>query len=802
MKRLLVRLSALSLILMLGLIAIARGQRSGLNGSGDPQQVSSDPFANRQTPAEVVAADPANSNASSVRLVSVQDIPSESPVVPPRSVANIQTPANGMELTVHPTSTASESAPAVDPLAARNDPLGLRSDPTPLAANALPAAAPPTNAATSGRATATEAAMPAGQTIGGNAVFPNALMLASATAPLDPSSGSSGAKAGHAIYLGPLPPAASIEVAQAPAILVPPPSAAPIVPSQSIIAEQPPPAGQVPPPNPGSVYAPSAYGAAGSNYAAAAASGYGPPQPLPQATPQPAESGPILAPIAIPPASLAPSSSGMTIGSLRPIDAAANVTSAPDSALSATAAEHPDSKHVESSQSPQLSIEKIAPAEVQVGKTARFELRVRNAGTAAAEGVEVHDTVPQGTQFISSNPPTTQGPDGQLAWSLGELKPGEQTVVQLEMLPVAEGDIRSTATVTFRTEVSVHTLATRPRLALELSAPKQVLIGDTATMTVQISNPGTGTATGIVLSEHVPHGLRHKAGAELEFDVGTLKPGQSRQIELSMSAVEAGHVINSLQARGDAKLHAQARVEFDIVAPALSVAMTGPTRRYLERQATYTVAVSNPGTAPARDVELVTQLPKGMKFVKANNAGHYDPETRTVTWNLEELPPSETGSVTLVAVPIEAGEQRMKFEGKAKQGLIDAKEKTVMVEGLAAVTFDVRGTDEAIEVGGETSYQIHVVNEGSMAAANLQVTALFPPELKPLRAEGPARTTIDHRTVQFEPIARLEPKGEATFRIRAQGIQAGDLRVKVQVQTDDMRQPVTKEENTRVYVDR
>ena len=84
---------------------------------------------------------------------------------------------------------------------------------------------------------------------------------------------------------------------------------------------------------------------------------------------------------------------------------------------------------------------------------------------------------------------------------------------------------------------------------------------------MRISNPGTGTATGVVLSEHVPRGLRHKAGSDLEFEVGTLKPGQSRQIELSMSAVEAGHVINALQAHGDANLRAQARVEFDVVAP-------------------------------------------------------------------------------------------------------------------------------------------------------------------------------------------------------------------------------------------
>jgi uncharacterized repeat protein (TIGR01451 family) len=735
MKRLVLRLSALSLVVVLGLIAIARGQRVYPLDNSDPApQASSDPFANSSNLTEAPERADANASRSSVRLVSVQDVPSGTGPVPPRSVPNTQ-----------------------EPPAAATDPFGLHCG-------------------------------------GVNQASASASDISPSPAPAAPSSG-------HSIYLGPTPTDAPMEVAQAPATLEPPVGAAPLpIPPQATAPEQ---------------IAPSAYGTS-----ALGAPGFAAPQSFPQPAAQ-ANPEPPLQSVAQPTvATQNENPPGMTIGSLRPVDPepspgmnmSSNITasaavSGADAALPAAGPIRPDSKHVEGLQSPQLSIEKMAPAEVQVGKPARFELRVRNSGTAAAQGVEIHDAVPQGTQFISSNPPTTQGPDGQLAWSLGELKPGEQTSVQLELMPVAEGDIRSMATVTFRTEVSVHTLATRPRLVVQLTGPKQVLIGDEAMMTVRISNPGTGTATGVVLSERVPPGLRHKAGSDLEFEVGTLKPGQSRQIELSMSAVEPGHVINSLQAHGDAKLRAQARVEFDVVAPALSVAMTGPTRRYLERQATYTVAVSNPGTAPARDVELVTQLPQGMKFVKANNAGHYDPQTHTVTWNLEELPPSETGSVTLVAMPIEAGEQHMKIQGKARQGLTDAKEKTVVVEGLAAVTFDVRAADEAIEVGGETTYQIHVVNEGSIAASNLQITALFPPELKPLHADGPGRGMIDRRTaaagfaVQFEPMARLEPKGEATYRVRAQAIQPGDLRVKVEVQTDDMHQPVTKEENTRVYVD-
>ncbi len=44
--------------------------------------------------------------------------------------------------------------------------------------------------------------------------------------------------------------------------------------------------------------------------------------------------------------------------------------------------------------------------------------------------------------------------------------------------------------------------------------------------------------------------------------------------------------------------------------------------------------------------------------MKANNAGYYEESTRTVHWRLEELPANETGSVKLVTMPVEAGQQR------------------------------------------------------------------------------------------------------------------------------------------------
>jgi uncharacterized repeat protein (TIGR01451 family) len=461
----------------------------------------------------------------------------------------------------------------------------------------------------------------------------------------------------------------------------------------------------------------------------------------------------------------------------------------------------PGSRQLDGKQLPQVSIEKIAPEEIQVGKPAKIELRIRNNGGVAAQNVKVFDVVPEGTQFIAANPPATPGIQGDLSWSLGALKPGEESVVEVELAPIAEGEVGSVAVVTFDAEAGARSRATKPGLTLQVSAAKQVMIGQEVLLSIKIGNPGTGAATGVVIREQVPAGLKHSAGAELEFEVGTLKPGETRELELALSAAQAGKIVNQIAARGDANLQAEAQCALEVIAPALEITVDGPARRYLERQATYTVLVTNPGTAPAKDVELVTRLPKGMKFVQANNAGQYDPKTHSVAWSLAELPPAESGKVTLTALPIEPGEQRMRAEGRARQGLADEIEQITVVEGLAALLFEVVDVADPIEVNGETEYEIRIVNQGSKGADNVQLVATLPPELRFVSAEGPTQHAVKGQHVLFEPLGRLSPKADTSYRIAVQGTQAGDLRMKVQLQTDDMQHPVTKEESTRVYSD-
>lgn len=460
----------------------------------------------------------------------------------------------------------------------------------------------------------------------------------------------------------------------------------------------------------------------------------------------------------------------------------------------------PGEQALEGPQRPALVLQKFAPAEIQVGKTAKFVIKLRNVGQRPADDVQVTDEIPQGTQLVGTSPQADSA-GGVITWSLGSLSPGEERSLEIELMPVEEGEIGSVAKVTFASHASVKTRCTRPQLAVRLTSPPEVLVGRQQPITIELHNPGTGDATGVMLLENVPENVSHQAGPSLEFEVGTLRAGETRRMELMLTAEKPGHVVNVLTAQADGNLQVQQQVEFDVIAPSLAVDIEGPTKRYLERTATYTVTVDNPGTATARDVQLVTKLPRGMQFKGANNLGEYDAATHSVYWSLAELPAGEKGVVELVTLPVQPGDHTLEVEGRAREGLQDRTTQQVSVEGLAAIMFEVADTADPIEVGGSTSYDIRVVNQGSKAASNVQVRVLIPRGMKVAGATGETRHVVEAEGVIFAPLAKLAPKADSVFRVQLEGTAPGDQRVAVEVTTEDISQPIRKEESTRVFGD-
>jgi uncharacterized repeat protein (TIGR01451 family) len=456
-------------------------------------------------------------------------------------------------------------------------------------------------------------------------------------------------------------------------------------------------------------------------------------------------------------------------------------------------------------QLPQLRVVKVAPKEIQVGKPAVFRVEITNVGRVSAHGVEVRDQIPQSTRLISTKPESVTDSHGSLVWQLGEMKPGEKATVEMKLMPTAEGnEIGSVAMVRFGTPASVRTVATRPMLEIEVVSEDQILVESDTLLTIRVSNPGSGVATGVVLEERIPEGLQHPAGAELQYEVGDLAPKASKTIQLKMSAVRPGMFKNILIAKAEGLKNVVRESEIQVVAPSLQIAMNGPNARYLNRKASYEVSVSNPGSAAARDVRLVATLPRGLKFVEANNNGHYDPNTRTVRWALAELPVNETGTVRLTALPVEMGDHAVKIQGTADRAVLVKEEQKIKVDGIAALRFEVVDVNDPIEVGSETAYEIRVLNQGTKDASNVSVQVTLPQGFELIAAEGPGslRSTQQNGRVIFEPIQRLAPKVDTTYRVRVRGRQAGDYRLRVELNSDDLRAPVVKEESTRVFGDR
>ncbi len=301
----------------------------------------------------------------------------------------------------------------------------------------------------------------------------------------------------------------------------------------------------------------------------------------------------------------------------------------PPAALADTAGNgKPGPAELEGPQTPTLTVAKAAPAEIQVGKPAKFQVTVRNTGPVDAHDVVIYDEIPHGTRLVQTVPSANLAPNGGVVWQMGTVRSGSEVSVAMEIIPLVEGDIGSVAKVSFNASASARTVATKPKLLLEHTGPGQVLVGEDVVFHIKLSNPGTGIATNVRLEEDVPLGLRHVDGSELEYHVGTIRPGEMRLLELTLKADQPGEVDNILFARADSDLSVEDHCLVTVVAPALQLAVNGPKRRYLDRKATIQIQVANPGTAPRKTWNWWRDCPRGWSSSVPTTPGN---TTRPIT---------------------------------------------------------------------------------------------------------------------------------------------------------------------------
>lgn len=451
-------------------------------------------------------------------------------------------------------------------------------------------------------------------------------------------------------------------------------------------------------------------------------------------------------------------------------------------------------------QTASVYLEKVGPTAFNVGKPLTYEIIVRNSGTGAVHQVRVQDELPAGGRLISVDPqPEVQAE--RMAWNLGTLEPGAVRRIRVHLSPAAEGEIQAAATATFTTTCALRTRITRPQLAVTKTCPETALVGDPVAFQIIVSNPGTGPATNVMILDKLPPGLQHPQGAEIEAELGTLGPGESKTITLTTTAIQRGRQVNEVRVTADDELQASAQAAVVVSGAALVLRKNGPEQNFLQRELDHTLEVVNSGDAPATNVKLYDILPAGLEFVAASNEGVYDKTSRRCEWTVGDLAPGQSRAVTIRMLTVKPGEWLNQAIAQADRGLEAKAGQAVQVEGVPALMLEVVDLDDPVEVGAETVYEIRVVNQGNAPCRNVRIVATVPEGLNAISGEGPTPYRLQGQQVAFDPVPKLAGRADAVFKVKVKGVKSGDWRFNVNLTCDQLGRPVYEEESTRVYND-
>jgi uncharacterized repeat protein (TIGR01451 family) len=453
-------------------------------------------------------------------------------------------------------------------------------------------------------------------------------------------------------------------------------------------------------------------------------------------------------------------------------------------------------------QEPGVSIEWLYPPNARLNQPVTCTLIVKSISINRLHQVVVRGRVPAGAVVKSTEPKATNEGD-LLVWRLGDMEPRQERRIDLHLVPTVRGSLPCHAFVTFTGSSTAQLQVREPKLALKATAPKSVLAGEAAIVTVTVSNPGDAKADHVRLRVSVPQGLEYRTGKEAQFNLESLGPNESRTILLQCVARASGAQVCSAVATADANLEARGSTRLDVVSAHLEVSVTGPKMRYLDCTGKFFFKVTNTGTAPATHVNLTNVVPQGFKVASATTGAYHDFATRSVVWFWESLGPGQTREVELDLLAVNPGEYRNQATVTATHGVRAAADASTRIEGLPGLLMELVDLEDPVPVGKDLSYEIRLANTGTKTATNLLLTCTLSDKMTFRGAKCPTGITyqVQGKEVVFGAVPRLAPRADVIFRVNVRCLAPGDLRFQARVRADGLVAPVLREESTRVFGD-
>ncbi len=461
-------------------------------------------------------------------------------------------------------------------------------------------------------------------------------------------------------------------------------------------------------------------------------------------------------------------------------------------------------------QSVGVSVNVLGPASMYLNQEATLKLIVRNTGKSDALNVTVTDELPEGLQFVTSQPEATRLGDA-LTWPIGLLPSGSDRLITLRVRPTKPGSFEHGATVKILTGSKSRTRVLQPKLKVDLIATPtagKVLKGQSVEFRVSVTNTGDGPARNVAIQAKLTPGLRHETAPRgdeqmmYEITIPVIGPGRTETLDaLVADALIGGEQSCTVSAKSDDvvfnKEDGQSTKTVLVVEPKLKLTLNGPDQRYTDTVADYELRGGKPRHRAARKVRIQTKLPVSGRLIKnSKDAAAYDPATGRLQWMVDQIDPgSKPQRFTFQIRMGGTGTYELLAEAVGEGGVKDKQLRYTEVVGMPDVDLVVSEKKRVVDVGGETTFYITLRNYGTKDAAHLAVIATLSPNLKYVEAgtratEVKIKGTEKGDSVSFD-IPKLGAGKEMVLGVLVQ-VTSGDpkqARCKVGVIHDDLTEP-------------
>jgi uncharacterized repeat protein (TIGR01451 family) len=451
-------------------------------------------------------------------------------------------------------------------------------------------------------------------------------------------------------------------------------------------------------------------------------------------------------------------------------------------------------------QEPTIVLEWQGPPTLQVNAPAEYTLIARNNSSIPLQKVTVQVRIPTGAKLVGTEP-KADGTDSILVWEHGTMTPRQEKAAKITLIAPGKGEMQCQAWVTFTGSAIMKAQVREAKLTVAAKAPEKVALGDLATVVFHVSNTGDHPAEGVKLALSLGNGLECEKGPKAVLDLNTIAAGDTREVKVPCVARAAGPQNCEATAEGSNGLKATTTTLVTVVQPKLDVQIAGPKLRYLDRKAAYVVTVTNAGDAPATGIVVTHQVPTGFKFISASEGGKYSAGGGMITWEVTEIPAGQMRDLKCELLAAGTGDFVHKVSASGSRGIRADANVATKVEGLSAVAMEVTDSDDPVEVGSETTYDIRIANTGSKDETEIKLVCTIPAQMKFKAARGPGKYEVVGGEVVFEVLPKLPAKTEITYRVTVTAAQKGDARFKATLTAAGLSEPVVKQESTRVYSD-